>query len=98
MAEKMPQTLANHTKLDPLFHFVVLPVFALSAIGGTIHFPSAPQLHSGSFFVISGGRAHRGSKNPYLCAQSAGPRDPPGRALRLSTLIALSRCAPASRS
>jgi hypothetical protein len=53
MAEKMPQTLANHTKLDPLFHFVVLPVFALSAIGGTIHFLRHPSFHSGSFFVIS---------------------------------------------
>ncbi|MFZ0417860.1 MAG: DUF6526 family protein [Candidatus Sulfotelmatobacter sp.] len=53
MAEKMPQTLANHTKLDPLFHFVVLPVFALSAIGGTIHFLWHPSFHSGSFFVIS---------------------------------------------
>jgi hypothetical protein len=53
MAEKMPQTLANHTRLDPLFHFVVLPVFALSAIGGTIHFLWHPSFHSGSFFVIS---------------------------------------------
>ena len=25
MAEKMPQTFANHTKLVPLFHYVVLP-------------------------------------------------------------------------
>lgn len=53
MAKKMPQTLANHTRLDPLFHFVVLPVFALSAIGGTIHFLWHPSFHSGSFFVIS---------------------------------------------
>jgi hypothetical protein len=53
MAEKTPQTLANHTKLDPLFHFVVLPVFALSAVGGTIHFLWHPSFHSGSFFVIS---------------------------------------------
>jgi hypothetical protein len=53
MAEKMPQTLANHTKLDPLFHFIVLPVFALSAVGGTIHFLWHPSFHSGAFFVIS---------------------------------------------
>jgi len=53
MAEKMPQTLANHTKLDPLFHFIVLPVFALAAIGGTIHFLWRPSFHTASFFVIS---------------------------------------------
>jgi hypothetical protein len=53
MAEKMPQTLANHTRLDPLFHFVVLPVFTLSAIGSTIHFLWHPSFHSGSLFVIS---------------------------------------------
>jgi hypothetical protein len=53
MAEKKPQTLANHARLDPLFHFVVLPVFAFAAIGGTIHFLWRPSFHSGSFFVIS---------------------------------------------
>jgi hypothetical protein len=52
MAEKTPQTLASHTKLDPLYHFVVLPVFALAAIGGTIHFLWRPSVHTGSFFVI----------------------------------------------
>ena len=53
MAEKKPQNLANHARFDPLFHFVVLPVFALAAIGGTIHFLWHPSFHSGSFFVIS---------------------------------------------
>ena len=53
MAEKKPQTLANHAKFDPLFHFVVIPVFALTAIGGTIHFLWHPSFHSASFFVIS---------------------------------------------
>lgn len=53
MAEKKPQTLANHAKLDPLFHFVVLPVFFFTAIGGTIHFIRHPSFHSASFFVIS---------------------------------------------
>jgi hypothetical protein len=53
MAEKVPQTLANHAKFDPLFHFIVLPVFVFSAIGGTIHFLWRPSFHTGSFFVIS---------------------------------------------
>jgi len=53
MAEKMPQTLANHTKLDPLFHFVVLPVFR--TLRHRWHHPLLrhPSFHSGSFFVIS---------------------------------------------
>ena len=30
MAENTPQTLANHTRLDPPFHFFALPVLGLS--------------------------------------------------------------------
>ena len=32
MAENSPQTLANHTRYDPIVHFFVLPVFAISWI------------------------------------------------------------------
>jgi hypothetical protein len=53
MAEKMPQTLANHARVDPLYHFIVLPVFALAVIGGIIHFLWRPSFHTGAFFVIS---------------------------------------------
>jgi hypothetical protein len=53
MAEKQPQTYANHTKLDPLFHFVALPIFAFTLGGGLIHFLWHPSLHSGWFFLIS---------------------------------------------
>ena len=52
MAEKKPQTLANHVRWDPLFHFIVLPVFVLSALGGAIHFLWHPSFHTGSFFVM----------------------------------------------
>jgi hypothetical protein len=38
MAEKKPQTLANHTRWDPAFHFFMLPVFALALILTLIHF------------------------------------------------------------
>ena len=30
MAEKVPQTFANHTRFDPLYHFFAIPVFALA--------------------------------------------------------------------
>jgi len=32
MAEPSPQTLANHVKIDPPFHYFLLPVFAISWI------------------------------------------------------------------
>jgi hypothetical protein len=32
MAEPSPQTLANHVRIDPPFHYFVLPVFAISWI------------------------------------------------------------------
>jgi hypothetical protein len=32
MAERTPQNLANHTRLDPPFHFFALPVFAITWI------------------------------------------------------------------
>src|ERR1700746_3959236 len=38
MAEKKPQTFANHTRLDPPFHFFVLPVFVLGLVLALIHF------------------------------------------------------------
>ena len=36
MAEPSPQTLANHVKIDPPFHYFVLPVFAISWIVSVI--------------------------------------------------------------
>ena len=38
MAEKKPQTLANHGRLDPPFHFFILPIFGLGVIFTLIHF------------------------------------------------------------
>ena len=41
MAEKIPQTLANHARLDPPFHFFILPVFAISLIITIVHLLAA---------------------------------------------------------
>jgi hypothetical protein len=38
MPETKPQNFANHTKLDPLFHFFLLPVFGLGVLLALIHF------------------------------------------------------------
>lgn len=38
MAEKKPQTFANHTRFDPLFHFFLLPLFGLGLLLALIHF------------------------------------------------------------
>ncbi len=38
MAEKPPQTFANHARFDPLFHFFLIPVFALGLVMSIIHF------------------------------------------------------------
>jgi Family of unknown function (DUF6526) len=38
MPEKTPQSLTNHTRFDPLFHFFLIPVFALGLVMSLIHF------------------------------------------------------------
>jgi len=38
MAEKKPQTFANHARFDPLFHFFLIPVFGLGVLLALIHF------------------------------------------------------------
>jgi len=38
MAEKVPQTYANHSRFDPPFHFFVLPIMGLGVIFALIHF------------------------------------------------------------
>jgi len=38
MAAKIPQTYANHTRLDPSFHFFLLPVFGIGLVLALVHF------------------------------------------------------------
>jgi hypothetical protein len=38
MAEKKPQTFANHTRFDPPFHFFIAPIIGLGVIFTFIHF------------------------------------------------------------
>ena len=38
MADQTPQTYANHTRYDPLFHFFLIPVFAFGLVMSLVHF------------------------------------------------------------
>jgi hypothetical protein len=53
MAEKKPQTFANHARFDPLFHFFALPVFLFAAGVATTNFIRRPALHAALLFVVS---------------------------------------------
>lgn len=52
MAEKVPQSLSNHTRLDPPFHFFVLPVFAITVIVVIVNLVRHPSLHSAWLVVF----------------------------------------------
>jgi hypothetical protein len=47
MAEKVPQSLSNHARFDPPFHFFVLPVFAITVIIAIVELVRFPSLHAG---------------------------------------------------
>jgi hypothetical protein len=53
LAEKKPQSFANHARWDPLFHYVALPIFALLPIVAAVHFIWRPSLHLGLVFIVS---------------------------------------------
>ena len=52
MAEKMPQTYANHVRFDPLFHFFLIPIFALSTIAAIVLFIWHPSFDSAWRFIL----------------------------------------------
>ncbi|MFI5101813.1 MAG: DUF6526 family protein [Terriglobales bacterium] len=52
MADGAPQNFANHTRLDPPFHFFILPVFAITLIVTIVHLVRRPGLHSAWLLVV----------------------------------------------
>jgi hypothetical protein len=52
MAQNVPQNLANHARLDPPFHFFVLPVLAITVIVTLVHLVRRPGLHSAWLVVL----------------------------------------------
>jgi hypothetical protein len=53
MAEKKPQTFANHRRFDPLFHFFLVPIFTLSTLAAVVLFLWHPGLDSAWRFVLT---------------------------------------------
>ncbi len=52
MADQAPQSFSHHTRLDPPFHFFILPVFAISLIATIVHLVRRPGLHSAWLVVF----------------------------------------------
>ncbi|HLM83432.1 MAG TPA: DUF6526 family protein [Terriglobales bacterium] len=52
MANGSPQNFSNHTRLDPPFHFFILPVFAITLIATIVHLVRRPELHSAWMVVV----------------------------------------------
>jgi Family of unknown function (DUF6526) len=46
MAEKTPQSFANHARFDPPFHFFVLPVFAITWILSVVALVRHPRFYA----------------------------------------------------
>ena len=52
MANGSPQNFSNHTRLDPPFHFFILPVFVITLIATIVHLVRRPGLHSAWLVVV----------------------------------------------
>jgi hypothetical protein len=52
MADASPQNFSHHTRYDPLFHFFVLPVFAVTWIISIVFLVRRPGLHSVWLVVV----------------------------------------------
>jgi len=52
MANGAPQNFSNHTRLDPPFHFFILPVFAITLVVTIVHLVRRPGLHSAWLVVV----------------------------------------------
>jgi hypothetical protein len=57
MAEKVPQSFANHTRLDPPFHFFILPVFGITVIAAIVHLVGHPGLSAAWLVVFTSAAA-----------------------------------------
>ena len=52
MADASPQNFSDYTRYDPLFHFFILPVFAITLVVSLVNLVRRPGLHSAWFVVV----------------------------------------------
>jgi hypothetical protein len=52
MADGAPQNYSNYKRRDPLFHFFILPVFAVTLLATIYHLVRRPGLHSGWLVLV----------------------------------------------
>jgi len=52
MADGAPQNFSNHRRHDPLFHLLILPVFAITLIATIVHLVRRPGLCSAWLVVV----------------------------------------------
>ncbi|HSZ61374.1 MAG TPA: DUF6526 family protein [Terriglobales bacterium] len=52
MAQVSTQNFSNHVRRDPLFHFFLIPVFAISLVGSFVHLYRRPGLHSAWMAIV----------------------------------------------
>ena len=52
MVDASAQNFSNHTRYDPLFHFFILPVFAITLIATIVHLVRRPGLCSAWMVVF----------------------------------------------
>lgn len=53
MNEPKPQTLKNHTRFEPMFHFFIVPVLLINVINCIVHVVRWPALHTAWMLVVA---------------------------------------------
>ncbi len=53
MAERKPQTYANHARVDPAFHYFLAPVLLITVILSIIHLVRDPHFESAWLVVLA---------------------------------------------
>jgi hypothetical protein len=53
MADSSPQSFSHHARYDPLFHFFLLPVFAITWLFSIAFLVRRPGLHSAWLVVVA---------------------------------------------
>ncbi len=52
MSDRVAQSLDNHVRYDPLFHFFVIPVFAAAVLWSIVHAVRHPGVHSLALIIL----------------------------------------------